>query len=152
MYIRPILQRISDRTKLLYRYIGRLQFYFRLSLMIENVATRNGGEIYFSQDQSMKNKRTIAFRHRWSPSAFFFFFLTGIVNSPASENRIQSSLCFMYEEINLYICLYISTIFIYLFIYPLYLYICLYIYYMYVYRCYRKIVRMMRAITINDYF
>lgn len=64
MYIRPILQRISDRTKLLYRYIGRLQFYFRLSLMIENVATRNGGEIYFSQDQSMKNKRTIAFRHR----------------------------------------------------------------------------------------
>lgn len=49
------------------------------------------GKIYFSQDQSMKNKRAIAFRHRWCLFVFSSFFLVTKSLTLSSDSRFNPS-------------------------------------------------------------
>jgi len=85
------------QSQTLYRYIGRLQFYFCLTLMIENVATRTREAKYIFARTNEKQVRD-RFPASMIPIRFFFLFFRTESLAPASQNQIQSSFLFIYKK------------------------------------------------------
>lgn len=100
----PSVENIRQ-SQTLYRYIGRLQFYFCLTLMMENVATRTREAKYIFARTNEKQARD-RFPASMIPIRFFFLFFFLESLTPA---RIRSDLPFLLyvkkkrRWINLYI-------------------------------------------------